>query len=350
MAEMADPDTLAADYERHAAAKEARIASLLADAGLGGLFRGLRRCPVERGWRTRASFYFAGEGDGRRPVGVDPRRGRIALEETVWTLPEHARPLAVEIGRRLAREGPEVTGFELRLELGSRRAHLNVGVVRGEGDGGFASVCEELRAEHPELLGAAVPSRGVEAGETELRNVLLGKTVLADYRAFFQTNWWLTEPLAAAAKEGADGAESIVDLYCGVGLHSVLAAGPGTRIVGADTNRHAIESARRNALLHGLDARYERATVERLMETGAVDRPAAVFVNPSRFGCAPGLAEAVARWRPGAVCLVSCSVDAHVRDTAAFAAAGYRPEPFGSFDMFPFSDFAESVTVFRPER
>ncbi|MFL5539772.1 MAG: hypothetical protein ACJ8J0_12305, partial [Longimicrobiaceae bacterium] len=92
---------------------------------------------------------------------------------------------------------------------------------------------------------------------------------------------------------------------------------------------------------------FERIPVERLVGRPETERPSVVYVNPSRYGCAPGVAERVAAWRPEAVCLVSCSIDSHVRDLGSFARAGYRPEPFECFDMFPFSPFVESVTVLR---
>jgi hypothetical protein len=285
---------------------------------------------------------------------VDPRRGRVPAGEALWTLPEDARPLAAEIARRIASAAaPGVTGFDLRLEYGSARAHLNLAVERGA-DAYPAPLCEELLGELPALLGVAVPSRGLELGETYLRHQVLGKTVLAHHRAFFQTNRWLTPGVAAAAgRAAADDASRLVDLYCGVGLHSVLAATEESRVFGVDTNRWAVASARRNAALHGLaHARYEDLPVERLphLEEAALDSPSVVFANPSRFGCAPGTAEAVARWRPQAVCLVSCSIDSHVRDVLALRRSGYQPLPFGSFDMFPFSEFLESVTVFHPGR
>jgi len=343
---MTDEPALMAEYDRDAAAKEARIAAVLDEAGLPGLFRGMRRCPVERGYRMRASFYRAADGSG--PVGVDPRHGRVPLEQSLWVMPEHARPLVREVGRRIAAAQGQarITGFEVRLEFGSARAHLTLAVERDAPR--LDDFCGELMAEVEGVFGVAVPSQRIEAGETEHRHELLGKTILAHHRAFFQTNRWLTPDLAAAARSAAADASRIVDLYCGVGLHSVVAATPESAIVGVDTNAWAIESARGNAELHGLaNARFDRLPVEKLADA-AVGRPSVVFVNPSRFGCAPGLAERIAAWRPEAVCLVSCSIQSHARDLASFVRAGYQPRPFESFDMFPFSDFVESVTELRP--
>lgn len=343
MADAVSLDSLAAEYEASAAAKEAHIAALLAEAGMDGLFRGMRRCPVDRGYRMRASFYRAPDGG---IVGVDPRHGRVPLEDSLWVMPEAARPLVREVARRVlaADEAERITGFEVRMEFGTDRAHLTFSAERGTAR--LDGLCAELMAEVPGVFGAAVPSQVIEAGGTEHRHVLLGKTIIAHHRAFFQTNRWLTGDLAAAAQQAAADPSHIVDLYCGVGLHSILAATAESRVIGVDTNRWAIDSAQKNAALHELaHARYDRLPVEKLRLPD--DAPSVVFVNPSRFGCAPGVIERIAAWRPAAVCLVSCSIESHVRDLGSFAAAGYRAKPFESFDMFPFSPFVESVTELR---
>jgi 23S rRNA (uracil1939-C5)-methyltransferase len=265
-------------------------------------------------------------------------------------LPEEVRPLAREAARRLASvpAGAGATGLEMRLEFGSLRAHLTVGARRGAEErlDDFAAA---WLAELPGVLGVAVPSQVLLAGESHLAHVLLDTTLLAHHLAFFQTNRALTPALAEAACRAARNPASIVDLYCGVGLHSLLAAGPETRVLGVDTNRWAIESALRNVELHRLPhARFERIAVERLVGRAEVEAPSLVYVNPSRQGCAPGVVRHLCDWRPERVCLVSCSIESHARDLATFREAGYRAEPFECFDMFPFSPFVESVTVLNP--
>jgi tRNA/tmRNA/rRNA uracil-C5-methylase (TrmA/RlmC/RlmD family) len=350
MTDVATAADLAAEYAAHADAKEARIASVLEEHGMGGLFRGLRRCALDDGYRMRASFYAGPDSDGvRRVVGVDPRRGRVPLEESLWVMPSAARPLVRAIGERIAAMPAEagVTGFEVRLEFGSGRAHVTLAVERGSES--LAGFCEELGSAFPAMIGISIPSQRFDYGDVLLRHELLGKTILTHHLAFFQTNRWLTGDLAAAAQAAAGDPSRIVDLYCGVGLHSILAATAESVVLGVDTNPWAIESAGRNARLHGLaHARYERIPAERLRGRPEVDRPSIVFVNPSRYGYAQDVPARVAGWRPAAICLVSCSIDSHARDLAGFLRAGYAPRPFESFDMFPFSDFVESVTELQP--
>ena len=344
-----DPPALVEEYERHAALKEAGVRAALAPHGLDGLFGGLVRCPVERGFRTQASFRVRASG----VAGVDPRTGPVPLEQALWTIPEGARPTVERIAEVLREsEGDEaaaVTGFELRLEHGSLRTHVGL-AARREAGVRLEPLVARLWDAVPELLGVGVASQGIETGESWLRNELRGRTVLAHHLAFFQTNAHVTPLLVDEVRRGVgDEVATAVDLYCGAGMHSLLAAAPETRVEGADNNRWAIESAARNVELHGLaHARYHRVSAEAFCRERHFDAPQVVFVNPSRFGCGPGVAESVAAWRPRVVCLVSCSVASHVRDTLAFAAAGLRPVSVRCFDMFPFSEYLESAGFFVP--
>lgn len=342
-------NVLEAAYAAHAAAKEDDVRARMEAEGLGAMWRGLRRSPVAPGYRTQLSAYLFRDGGGARPTGVDPRRGRVPLAEALWVAPEEVRPLLASLADALAAAPPDagVTGLDLRLAHGDLAPHLLI-AARRDATARLDALVDALSEAHPELASITVPSQAIERGEPEVRHHLLGKTVLAHPRAFFQTNRWLTPALAEAAGAPARGAASLLDVYCGVGLHSVLAATPATRVVGVDENPWAIDSARRNAHLHGLaTARYERGTVEAWLARGETWGADVAFVNPSRFGCAPGLAEAVTHAAPAAVCLVSCSIDSHLRDLRAFRAQGWTPEPFESFDMFPFTPFLESVTVLR---
>jgi tRNA/tmRNA/rRNA uracil-C5-methylase (TrmA/RlmC/RlmD family) len=344
------PSTLRDEYARHLVQQEARVRALLSAHGLEALFHGLEPCIVEQGYRTQASFRAVRDSSTALYVGVDPRLGRVAMDDSLWVLPGPARPVALRV-RDLVREmgvAEAVTGFDLRLEHGSLRAHVSIAAPR-EGCGPLNEFAGRLMDELPGLHGVSVPSQGIEMGEEHLHNLVCGKTVLAHHLAFFQTNAHLTPLLAAEAQRGVSGAKSVVDLYCGVGLHSVLAAGERTAIRGADNNRWAIESAERNVRLHGFgDAEYHRVTAERFASTRHFDAPGVVFVNPSRFGCGPGIPAAVARWRPAVVCLVSCSAESHVRDLLAFMREGYRPRAVRCFDMFPFTAYVENVTHLVP--
>jgi tRNA/tmRNA/rRNA uracil-C5-methylase (TrmA/RlmC/RlmD family) len=353
-----DPTQTAAAYAAHAAAKEAALRALLADAGMDALYRGLVPSPVAEGWRTQLSFRVQRRAEGGpRLHGVDPLRGNVAVEEAMWVAPVAARPTLLAVAAALAPLAAEgvATGFDARLEHGSLRPFVSVHVPRDvDADGArrAAEAVAALSVARPEMVGIAVPSLSLRLGGEWLENVVLGRTVLAPPLSFFQTNAHVTPLLAAEAKSGGEDARTLVDLYCGVGLHSVLATAGRERemrVVGADSARQGIEGARRNAALHGMDADYRRETAESFAGSAGLERPDRVVVNPSRFGCGPGVARGIGRWRASQVCLVSCSPESHVRDVQALAAEGYRPLGVRGFDMFPFTDgFVECVTHFDP--
>ncbi|MGI9179466.1 MAG: hypothetical protein ACR2H9_02975 [Longimicrobiaceae bacterium] len=339
------------EYAVHAARKEERVRQLLDERELAHLFRGMERCPIACGYRAHAVIRVEHTGAEAQLLGVDPLRGKVPLAESLWVLPEAAREQVRCIAGVLERTDslPLITAFELLLEHGSERTHLSLAVPRSVG-ATLEPLCRQILDETPELLGIAVPSQRLDLGEPYLRHRLRGTTVLAHHRAFFQSNLRLVPRLVEEIQSGFDAPGSIVDLYCGVGLHSILAATPAAGIAGADTNRWAIESAWRNAKLHGLaGARYHRLSAQEFAVEHRFRSPAVVvFVNPSRGGCEPGVPEAVARWQPERICLISCSLDSHLRDLRSFLRKGYRPLGVRSFDMFPFSPFVESVSFLEP--
>lgn len=352
-----DAITAETAYALHAAEKDADLRARFAAAGLGGLYRGLVPSPVAEGWRTQLTYRAVRE-RGSVPWlhGVDPIVGRVPVADALWVAPVAARETMAAVAAAVADLVTDglVTGFDVRLEHGTLRPFLSLAVPRDVGDAGahrVSAAVDALAEARPEIAGLGVPSLALQRGESWLANVVLGRTVVAPPLAFFQTNAHVTPLLAAEAQAGGEGARSIVDLYCGVGLHSVLAAAgrAETTVVGADSARQAIEGAWRNAALHAMTADYRRETAEAFAAAAEIERPDLVFVNPSRFGCGPGVAEAVGRWRAARVVLVSCSPESHARDVRDLAAAGYRPLDIRCFDMFPFTaDFAECVTHFEP--
>jgi hypothetical protein len=288
--------------------------------------------------------------------GRDPLAGRVPWREALWLLPPPGRRLAEELAARI--EGPEetgITGFELRLEHGTGRGHVTLSVPREPAE--KINFDTDLPARWTStidgLIGVAVPSRAIEAGASFLRHELPGGVLESHYAAFFQANCRLLPLLLEAVLEDVEGQSAFLDLYCGVGLYSLLAAarsraGTSLEILGIDSNPQAIESARRNAARLGLSrARFQKASVEDLPGVASQEPPFHVFVNPSRFGCPAGLSEALIGLGAESATLVSCSIESHVRDVGAFVRAGWHPDSIRSFDMFPFSRFVESVTILR---
>ena len=337
-------------YEEHLAHTRDRLEDLLAPV-YPSLPIDLRPSPVDDGFRGQARFAVSATGGDVSVTGVDPRAGRRPWESTLWILPGCGRRLAERLIGRICRDhaGYPVRGFDLRLGCGTDRAHVVLAVDRTERVS-FAGWVEDLLREIPAVSGVSVPSQHLSVGDAFVRHRLLGREVLAHPLAFFQTNYRLTEPLLQriAAAVSRESAASVLDLYCGVGVHSLLAGDRDPRTTGVDSDRNAIAVANRNADNAGRRATYEHASVETYLARGSQARWGAVIVNPPRSGCRLEVVEGIAALNPRCVCLVCCAAEAHVRDLLRFRELGYHATEYTAFDMFPFSRFVENVTMLFP--
>lgn len=70
--------------------------------------------------------------------------------------------------------------------------------------------------------------------------------------------WDIGRPQPAFLRLAEAGAltGSLLDVGCGTGEHTILAAGRGARALGVDVSRLAIETARRKAAERGVDVRF----------------------------------------------------------------------------------------------
>jgi 23S rRNA (uracil1939-C5)-methyltransferase len=74
-------------------------------------------------------------------------------------------------------------------------------------------------------------------------------------QSFYQVNPIQTEKLYSTALEyaGLTGKESVWDLYCGIGTISLFLAQKAKRVYGVEIVPQAIEDAKNNARLNGID-------------------------------------------------------------------------------------------------
>ena len=163
---------------------------------------------------------------------------------------------------------------------------------------------------------------------------------------------------------GLDAATNVLDLYCGVGAMTLLAARAARRSVGIETAAPAVVCAERNARDNRIEnARFIRADVRRALvdalrgpgrrgpqaffETPA-RAPLVAIVNPPRAGLGKDVVDLLAALEPQRIVYVSCDPGTLARDLARLDKAGYRTTDVAPFDMFPHSYHIE--TVVRLER
>jgi 23S rRNA (uracil1939-C5)-methyltransferase len=187
--------------------------------------------------------------------------------------------------------------------------------------------------------------------------VLVGSTYLVesvagrDYRvsagSFFQVNTGGAEALVALVRGylAPAGDETLVDLYCGVGLFGLALAGSVRHVVGVEADPGAAADFRHNA--RGLD-RVEliEGTAEEVLPglEGAVDL---LVLDPPRSGAGKQVAGEIARLGPRRVAYVSCDPATLARDARYLIEAGYRLRELQPVDLFPQTYHIESVALFE---
>ena len=182
-------------------------------------------------------------------------------------------------------------------------------------------------------------------------DTLCGLSFRISSKSFYQVNAVQTAVLyeTAIGLAQLDGAQSVVDAYCGTGTIGLVAAKRSSaQVTGVDSVEAAVRDARENARHNGVDnARFVTADATGFMRELAADgqRVDVVFMDPPRAGSTPEFLDAVAQLQPGRVVYVSCNPDTQVRDLRQLADRGYRVRVVQPVDMFPHTDHIETVCL-----
>ncbi|ADL06459.1 23S rRNA (uracil(1939)-C(5))-methyltransferase RlmD [Lacrimispora saccharolytica] len=159
--------------------------------------------------------------------------------------------------------------------------------------------------------------------------------------SFYQVNPVQTEKLygTALAYAGLTGVETVWDLYCGIGTISLFLAQKAKKVYGVEIVPQAIEDARENARLNGLDnvEFFVGKAEEVLPEQYEKHQVYAdvIVVDPPRKGCDEACLNTIVKMGPKRVVYVSCDSATLARDMKYLAENGYKVEKVRGCDMFP---------------
>ncbi|BCJ87099.1 23S rRNA (uracil(1939)-C(5))-methyltransferase RlmD [Effusibacillus dendaii] len=168
-------------------------------------------------------------------------------------------------------------------------------------------------------------------------------------RSFFQVNPIQTGVLYQKALEyaGLTGDETVIDAYCGIGTISLFLAQKAKRVVGVEVVADAIEDAKKNAALNGIEnveflvGQAEKVIPELYAKRGL--RADVVVVDPPRKGCDEALLQTIVDMQPKRVVYVSCNPSTLARDLRYLEDRGYQTQQVQPVDMFPHTFHVECV-------
>ena len=171
--------------------------------------------------------------------------------------------------------------------------------------------------------------------------------------SFYQVNRDGAEMLYGLAKERAalTGKETVADLYCGAGTIGLSMAKDAARIVGVEIVDEAVECAKENAKLNGVENAYffcgdasdTRGLLATAKDTLGDFCPDVVIIDPPRKGTTEELVNYLDSLGVRRIVYVSCNPDTLARDCAWFAAKGYSIGEVTPVDLFPGTGHVESV-------
>lgn len=180
--------------------------------------------------------------------------------------------------------------------------------------------------------------------------------------SFFQVNPVQTRKLYGKALEyaGLTGGETVWDLYCGIGTISLFLARAAGKVYGVEVVPEAIEDARENAKINGIDnARFMVGRAEDVLpefyaseglgdlpDHGSALHPDVIVVDPPRKGCDEACLETMLKMQPDRIVYVSCDPATLARDLKYLCESGeYELKKVSCTDMFSNSVHVETVVL-----
>ena len=167
-------------------------------------------------------------------------------------------------------------------------------------------------------------------------------------KSFYQTNTEQAYELYKVARNFAalTGDELVYDLYTGTGTIANFVARQARQVVGIEYVPEAIEDAKVNAALNGLDnTLFYAGDMKDILTTGFIERhgkPDVIITDPPRAGMHADVVNAILFAAPRRIVYVSCNPATQARDLALFD-ADYRVTKVQPVDMFPQTHHVENV-------
>lgn len=183
-----------------------------------------------------------------------------------------------------------------------------------------------------------------------IEDTLCGLTFRLSPRSFYQVNHHQAQELYKAAIDaaGITKADTVLDLYCGVGTITLAMSRQAGRVIGVEVIPQAVEDARENARRNGIDnaeffcADAGAAALE--LERQGIHADV-VVVDPPRKGLNADAIEAIHRFSPRRLVYVSCDPATLSRDVALLEEKGFCLQSAQAFDLFPRCAHVETVVL-----
>ena len=208
-----------------------------------------------------------------------------------------------------------------------------VGVLRTINDRlADAVYCDELKILH---------------GKDYYMEEIMGLKFKVSAFSFFQTNVDAVENLYTYALSLIDDFENktAFDLYCGTGTSTQTLAKKAGKVIGIELVEEAVEAAKANAALNGLDnCEFIAGDVFKVLNTVDV-KPEVIVVDPPRVGMSVDALDKIISYGVEQIVYISCNPKSLAENLYYLQYYGYRVKSVKPFDNFPGTKHTECVCM-----
>jgi 23S rRNA (uracil1939-C5)-methyltransferase len=169
-------------------------------------------------------------------------------------------------------------------------------------------------------------------------------------KSFYQTNSRQAFRLYSVAKEFAQlsGDEVVYDLYTGTGTIANFVARQAQKVVGIEYIPEAIEDAKINSQINGIDNTvFYAGDMKDILTDSFVEsngRPDVIIIDPPRAGMHPDVVKTILNAAPRRIVYVSCNPATQARDVQLLDTS-YKVQKIQPVDMFPQTHHVENVIL-----
>ncbi len=169
-------------------------------------------------------------------------------------------------------------------------------------------------------------------------------------KSFYQTNSAQAYALYKVARDFAQltGEEVVYDLYTGTGTIAQFVAQKAKQVIGIEYVPEAIEDAKTNAKLNGLEnTLFYAGDMKDLLNEEFLSthpRPDVIITDPPRAGMHPDVVEMLRRIGAPKIVYISCNSATQARDIELLNDM-YEVTAIQSVDMFPHTHHVENVAL-----
>jgi 23S rRNA (uracil1939-C5)-methyltransferase len=169
-------------------------------------------------------------------------------------------------------------------------------------------------------------------------------------KSFYQTNSEQAYNLYSIVRNYAalTGNELVYDLYTGAGTIANFVSAHARKVIGIEYVPDAIEDAKENARLNGIDnTLFFAGDMKDILTNTFIDsygHPDVIITDPPRAGMHNDVVNVILLAEPSRIVYVSCNPATQARDLALLDGK-YRVEAVQPVDMFPQTHHVENVVL-----